>query len=108
MRVEDNIKKEYERLKLLFNGVDEVQLELLDGALVEAARLKVELDDLRIIVKQTGLIQVSKKDANKQRELPVGKILTKTRANYLNYLSKLSNMLGKNVDEDEDDLSDFE
>ena len=36
------IEEEYERIKGLFDGVDENQLALLDGAIVEAARLRTE------------------------------------------------------------------
>ena len=43
-----------------------------------------------------------------QKELPVSKLIVKARANYLNYIAKLSNMLGVNVDGEDDELSDYE
>lgn len=102
------VRKEYERIRELFKDCDENQLQLLDGAIWETARLRVELNDLNKIVVQTGLIKVNPNNLSMQKELPVSKLIVKTRANYLNYIAKLSNILGKNIDEEEDDLDEFE
>ena len=102
------VEEEYNRIKELFAGCDELQMQLVDGALWEAARLRVELDDLSDIIRKTGLIKVNPNNPSMQKELPVSKLIVKARANYLNYISKLSNLLGKTLDEDEDDLNDFE
>lgn len=103
-----NVLKEYERIKALFDGVDESQLNLIDGAIWEAARIRVELNTLHEIVKESGLIKVHPQNPALQKELPVSKLIVKARANYLNYISKLSNLLGKNIDDEDDDLSDYE
>lgn len=103
------IQKEYERLKKLFDGIDENNQSLLDGSLMECARLKVELDDLHEIVKKTGLIKFNPANMSQQKELPVSKLITKVRANYLSYVSKLSGILGKNIlDDDEEELAGYE
>lgn len=103
------VNLEYNRIKSIFDGCDEKQLELIDGAIHEAARLKVELDDLNKIIEKTGLIQYNPKNPIQQKELPVAKEIVKIRASYLNYISKLSNILGKSLSDDEDDeLSDYE
>lgn len=102
------VRQEYERIKALFIGTDEKQLNLIDGAIWEAARLRVELDGLYEIVKKSGLVAVSTKNPSMQKELPVSKMIIKVRANYLNYIAKLSNILGKNIDDDDNDLSDYE
>ncbi|EOU2058379.1 zinc-binding protein [Clostridium perfringens] len=103
------IQKEYERLKNLFDGIDENNLSLLDGSLMECARLKVELDDLHEIVKETGLIKFNPNNMSQQKELPVSKLITKVRANYLSYVSRLSGILGKNIlNDDEDELAGYE
>lgn len=101
------VKQEYERIKALFNGVDEKQLELIDGAIWEAARLRVELDDLHQIVKESGLVKVNPNNPLQQKELPVAKMIVRTRANYLNYIAKLSNILGRNVEDDDDELDEY-
>lgn len=102
------VQKEYERIKELFSGVDEKQMQLIDGALWEAARLRVELNDLNKIIKETGLLKTKPGDPSMQKELPVSKLVVKVRANYLNYIAKLSNVLGKNIEDEEDDLGDYE
>lgn len=102
------VRQEYERIRELFKDCDENQLQLLDGAIWEAARLRVELNDLNKIVVQTGLIKVNPNNLSMQKELPVSKLIVKTRANYLNYIAKLSSILGKNIDAEEDDLDEFE
>lgn len=103
------IKKEYLRIKELFKDIDEKQIMLLEGTFLECARLKVELDDLHKIIIKTGQVKVHPDNFELQKELPVSKVIVKTRANYLNYIAKLSNILGKNIDDDEDDdLSEFE
>ena len=102
------VEKEYERIRKLFEDCDESQLQLLDGAFWECARLRVELDGLHKIVQQSGLIKVNPKNPSMQKELPVSKQIVRVRANYLNYIAKLSNILGKNVSEEDDDLEDFE
>nr|DAE61765.1 MAG TPA: hypothetical protein [Caudoviricetes sp.] len=102
------VEEEYERIKNLFEGVDEKQLSLVDGVIIEAARTKVELDDLHEIVKETGLMQVHPKNSMLQKELPVSKMIVKVRANYLSYIAKLSQLLGTTLDEEDEDLAAYE
>lgn len=102
------VLKEYDRIKSLFSGVDEKQLSLVAGLILESARLKVELDDLNKIIKETGHVKYNPNNILQQKELPVSKTAIKVRANYLNYIAKLSNLLGKNIDDEEDELSDYE
>lgn len=101
-------QQEYKRIKALFDGVDENQLALVDGALWEAARLRVELDRLNEIVRQTGLVKVHPDNPGMQKELPVSRLIVKVRANYLNYIAKLSGVLGKSIDDEDDDMKEFE
>lgn len=103
-----NEEQEYKRIKNLFAGVEENQLALVDGAIREAARLRVELDNLHQIIKKTGVVKIHPDKPTLQKELPVSRLVVKTRANYLHYIAKLSNILGRNVTEDDDDLAEFE
>lgn len=102
------VEKEYERIKTLFGDCEQGQLELIDGAIWEAARLRCELDSLHQIVKVSGLIKVDPKNPARQKELPVSKQIVRVRANYLNYIAKLANILGKVVHEEDDELGEFE
>lgn len=103
-----DIKKEYERIKELFSGVEEKQLQLIDGAIWECARIKKELDDLHKIIERTGLVKINPNNPGMQKELPVSKLIVKARANYLNYIAKLSNILGKVVEDDDGELNEYE
>lgn len=108
-KMKESENKEYERIKLLFSDVDEKQIELLDGLFVESARLKCELDEMNSIIAKTGRIKVHTDNPHMQKELPVSKVIEKTRASYSNITMKLSNILGKSItDEDDNDLEDFE
>ncbi len=102
------VHKEYLRIKELFKGCDENQLALLDGSFWECARLRVELDNLHAIVAKSGLIIINPKNPNQQKELPISKMIVKVRANYLNYIAKLSNILGKAIMEEDDELGEYE
>lgn len=102
------VEEEYKRIKGLFNDTEANQLQLLDGAFWECARLRVELEELSLIVRETGLIRVNPNNKAMQKELPVSKMIVKVRANYLNYLAKLSNILGKNIDDEDNDMEEFE
>lgn len=103
-----SVQLEYERIKSLFEGVDENQLKLVDGVILEAARSKVELDQLHEIIKKTGLMKVHPDHPMMQKELPVSKMIVKVRANYLSYISKLSQLLGTVIEEDDEDLAGYE
>ena len=99
---------EYERIRDLFEGVDEKQLALVDGAIHEAARLRAELDGLHEIVKRTGLLHYDANNPNRQKELPVSRMLPKVRAGYTNVIFKLSKVLGAVVNEEDLGLDDYE
>ena len=89
------MKEEYGRIKGDSKGLDEKQMELLDGAFWECARLRVELDSLHEIVKKSGLVKTNPANISQQKEMPVSKMIVRVRANYLNYMAKLSSILGK-------------
>lgn len=102
------IRQEYERIKALFADVDEKQLQLVDGAIIEAARLRVELDRLHEIVKHSGLIKVDANNPTRQKALPVSKELPKVRAGYTNIIFKLARVLGASVGDEDLGLDDYE
>ena len=102
------IQTEYDRIKVLFAGIDEKQQALIDGAIVEAARLRAELNRLHEIAAVSGLIKQHPSIPGLQKELPVARQIVKVRASYLNYIAKLSGVLGKTAQDEDEDLSEFE
>ena len=101
------LKQEYDRIKALFVDVDEKQLQLVDGAIIEAARLRAELDKLNEIVCLSGLIKVDKNNPTRQKVLPVSKELPKIRAGYTNIIFKLAKILGAAVNNEDLGLDDY-
>ena len=101
------MEKEYERIKALFKDVDEKQLQLVDGAIIEAARIRAELDRLHEIAKVTGLIKVDPANPTRQKVLPVSKELPKLRASYTNIIFKLARILGAGINEEDLGLDDY-
>ena len=101
------IRQEYERIKKLFVDVDEKQLQLVDGAILEAARLRVELDRLHEIVKRSGLIKIDPDNPTRQKSLPVSRELPKVRAGYTNIIFKLARVLGSSINEEDLGLDDY-
>lgn len=105
----EKIETEYKRLISLFEGLDEEQLILIDGAILEAARMKIELDELANIVNSSGgLVKVNPENVRQQKELPSSKLITKLRPNYLSYIDKLFKLLGKDAEDEDDEMSDYE
>lgn len=102
------IKKEYDRIKALFADVDPKQLQLVDGAIFEAARLRVELDNLHNIVNLSGLVKFDKNNPARQKVLPVSKELPKVRAAYTNIIFKLAKILGAGINDEDLGLDDYE
>ena len=101
------MEKEYERIKALFKDIDEKQLQLVDGAIIEAARIRAELDRLHEIAKVTGLIKVDPANPMRQKVLPVSKELSKVRASYTNIIFKLARILGAGINEEDLGLDDY-
>ncbi|MDR2006921.1 MAG: hypothetical protein LBP78_06745 [Acidaminococcales bacterium] len=94
----------YEKLTALFSDVDEKQRALVDGAIRELAGITVELTELRKIAKATGHIRINPKNPLQQKEMPISRVIVRQRANYLNYIAKLSSILGRNISEEMDEL----
>lgn len=102
-----DIAQERERIKGLFDGVDEKKLALVEGAIEEAARLRADLDRLHDIAEQSGLVKYDPKNPARQKELPVSRMLPKVRAAYINYIYKLGKVLDKNIAEEDMGLDDY-
>ena len=68
---EEKIQKEYQKLRKIFEKASNEALELADGLLKETAYLKVELDYMRKILNETGMIKIHPQDVSKQKALPI-------------------------------------
>ena len=89
-------QKEYERISKLYEKIPENKRSLVDGLIVQAARLRVSLDDLWEDLKKNGNTEMFKQ-ANDgvefPRERPESKIFAIRDKNYLSIIKKLDEML---------------
>lgn len=85
---------ELRRLKKLYADIPENKKELVDGLLVQAARLRVSLDELWADLHENGETEVFKQgnDAFK-RERPESKIFTARDKNYQAIMKQLDALL---------------
>ena len=96
---------EYERLKALFKDVDETKTQLIDGLLLKAAFLKIQLDDFEETIKKSGAIQFSNK--GNARETPVYQTFLKTLSVYQGIIKTLGIVMGKNAISEDDEFDEF-
>lgn len=97
--------EEYQRLKGLFNSVDETKTELVDELLKKAAFLKVELDNLEAKVTRYGSIEVSSK--GNTRESIYYKTYLSSVSIYQGLIRTLNGIMGSNVIDDDDEFDEF-
>lgn len=100
--------QEVTRLMEIFKDADENKIALLEGQIIENARLRVQIEQLNKVAEASGLIKVHPKNPTMQKETTVAKMLIKVRANYINSTKLLCKELGVNEDDFEDDLGGFE
>ena len=96
------VKQEYERLRELFqDGADE--------KLMEAARIRCQLDELNKIAQAGGLVKYDTANPSRQKTQPIARTITQVRASYISYVAKLTKMLGGgSLEDDDDDLDEYE
>lgn len=101
------VEEEYKRLHDIYASIaDEKLMQIVDGALIEAARIRVELESLQKLAKASGLVCYDPNNPANQKALPVVKTLVQVRASYINYISKLARVLGKPDDDEMDEALD--
>lgn len=87
---------EYERLNELYIDIPANKRSLVDGLIHQAARLRVQLDDLWEDLKKKGIVepfQQKNDGVTFDRERPESKIFIQSDKNYLAIIKKLDEML---------------
>lgn len=87
---------EYERLNKLYIDIPANKRSLVDGLIHQAARLRVQLDDLWEDIKLKGTVeefQQKNDGVTFNRERPESKIFIQSDKNYLAIIKKLDEML---------------
>ena len=97
---EKAVKKEQNRLKKLFKDIPENKLKLVEGLIVQAARLRASCDALWLDIKTNGEYEdfQNGKDAEMfSRERPASKTFTARDKSYLAVMKQLAEYLPTKV-----------
>jgi len=84
-------RKEYIRLAELYSDIPDNKRELVEGLLVQAARLKVSLDALWSDIQKNGTTEID--DKGKEKERPNSAIFTARDKSYRATIKQLDSLL---------------
>ena len=100
---------EVERLLRLYDGLPPKRAKLAEGLIVQAARLRVRLDELNQDIQENGLteqFQQSERVEPYTRERPQAALFVKLDKNYQSIMKQLADLLPPETSGG-DDLADF-
>ena len=90
------VKKEKNRLKRLFKDVPQNKLKTVDGLIIQAARLRVLLDEMWIDITENGDVELfsqSEKQEPYERERPVAKLYNSRDQSYQRIIKQLTDLI---------------
>jgi len=102
------ITAEINRLKKEFEGAPENKIRALEGLIEQAAYERVYLKKLNEQAIITGLVKVHPTNPQMQQTLPISNEIAKHSAALTNITDKLMKHLAVEIEEDDDELSDYE
>lgn len=100
------VKKEKARLQKLYKNIPENQKKLTEGLIVQAARLRVLLDEMWVDITENGdydLFSQSDKQEPYERERPVAKMYNSRNDSYCRILKQLSDILPEEKNNEPDE-----
>ena len=103
-------KAETERLQAVYKNMQPKQKQLAQGLIVQAARLRVQLDKLNADIRKNGLTELysqSDKIDPYDRERPAAALFIKVDKNYQAIIRQLNEMLPPEEDTGDDEISQF-
>lgn len=101
-------EKELEKLKEIFQEVEEPKRKLVEGLIEDAAFLKAENYILKNIIKDTGMVKIHPEYPDLQKPTEAGKQYLRNINSYSVVIKTLNGVLSKNLIEDDDELEEFE
>lgn len=99
---------EINRLKEEFPGADENKLRALEGLIEQAAYERIYLKKLNEQAIVTGLIKYHPENPQIQQALPISNQIAKHSAALTNIMDKLMKHLVVEMDDEDDDLDEYE
>lgn len=106
----DNLEllKEIGDLKSYFPGADDNKIKALEGLIEQAAYEQIYLRQLNKQALKSGLIEFHPENPKLQRSLPISNEIAKHSATLTNIMDKLIKHLAVNIDDDDEDLNEYE
>ena len=102
-------KTELEKWRGLFVDTPDATKRGADGLIEKAAYLHSLCHELEGVIALSGAIKIHPQHPELQKQVPAVKEYARLAESYANLANKLNSILAKNVlDEDEDDLEEFE
>jgi hypothetical protein len=108
---EELTKKEIDRLKKIYKDIPPDTLKVVDGLIVQAARLRIMLDHMWKDIDENGDVEMfsqSEKTEPYERERPVARLYNTRDKNYQSVIKQLSDLFPKHTKSESDDgFDDF-
>lgn len=104
------VKREYARLKKVFAGLGEEEAEVCDGLMVQAARLRVLLDDAWADISEHGDVEMFTQSENAppyERKRPVAELYNAREKNYQTAIRQLLDRMPQGTADAADDIMKF-
>lgn len=98
-RLEDRdalVKKEKNRLNRLFKEIPEKKKKAVEGLVIQAARLRVLLDEMWIDISENGDYELFSQSENQvpyERERPIAKLYNARDASYQRVMKQLTDLI---------------
>lgn len=95
---DERVKREVARLKKIFKDIPKDKAAVVDGAIFQAARLRIMLDDMWDDICEKGDIEMfsqSERTEPYERERPVARLFNSRDKNYQNIIKSLIDLLPK-------------
>lgn len=108
MTKKEAYEQELKKLNEIFGDVDESNKKLVEGLIKDAAFLYAENYILKQSLDETGMIKFHPSNQTLQKSLPAAETYRKNLNSYSNVIGKLANVLKKKIDDDDDDMNEFE
>lgn len=114
LTTDDKVKKEISRLKRQYKEIPKNKMDVVQGLIVQAARLRISLDSLWEDIVENGDVELfsqSEKMEPYERERPVARIFNTRDKNYQSIIKQLTDLMPKEppraTGNDDDTFEDF-
>lgn len=98
---EARVKKEKQRLDKIFKSIPDDKKRVAQGLIVQAARMRILLDDAWVDIQEKGDYELFTQSENAppyERERPIAKLFNSRDAAYQKIIMQLSKLLPEEID----------